>query len=223
MSLGAVLTESLAARSPDVLIASGDIAHDPTQATYRLFYDLVRSHYGGHFLVTPGNHDIGCAMEGVFDLGPIDVTNWTIVPLDTHREDQVSGVVSEENLMQLQRSLERANEHVIVVGHHPLQNVDVAWLDEHRVNNAAEVLSILEMTSQVKAYVCGHVHLDSIKYHGHVKLWTTPSTCWQFASDVDIFELSPKAPGWRWLELHADGSIDSQVQRLSPSFTVGIA
>lgn len=222
-SLDAVLTESLAARSPDVLIASGDIAHDPTQATYRLFYDLVRSHYGGHFLVTPGNHDIVRAMEGIFDLGPIDVPNWTIVPLDTHREDQVSGEVSDENLMQLQRRLERANEYVIVVGHHPLHNVEVAWLDEHRVSNADEVLSILELTSKVKAYVCGHVHLDSSKYHGHIKLWTTPSTCWQFASDVDAFELSPLGPGWRWLELNADGSIDSRVERLSPRHAVGIA
>lgn len=223
VSLSAVLTESLAARSPDVLIASGDIAHDPTQATYRSFYELVRSHYGGHFLVTPGNHDIWRAMESIFDLGPIDVTNWTIVPLDTHREDQVSGEVSDENLMQLQRSLESANEHVIVVGHHPLHNVEVAWLDEHRVNNATEVLSILELTSQVKAYICGHVHLESLMFHGSLKLWTTPSTCWQFASDVDTFELSPLAPGWRWLELNADGSIDSRVERLSPGYPAGIA
>ena len=223
VSLGAVLTESLSARSPDVLIASGDIAHDPTQATYRLFYELVRSHYGGHFLVTPGNHDVVRAMEGIFDLEPIDVTDWTIVPLDTHREDQVSGEVSDENLMLLQRSLERANEHVIVVGHHPLHNVEVAWLDEHRVDNATEVLSILELTSKVKAYICGHVHLESLKYHDHLKLWTTPATCWQFASDVDTFELSPLAPGWRWLELHADGSIDSRVERLSPGYPTGIA
>lgn len=222
-SLGAVLTESCAVRSPDIVIASGDIAHDSTTTTYRMFYDLVRSHHSGHFLVAPGNHDIWHAMQSVFDLKPIDICGWTMVPLDTHVEDRVSCEVSGENLNRLERNLERANEHVIVVGHHPLLDVGVAWLDEHRVSNAAEVLSILELSRQVKAYVCGHVHLESIKHHCHLKLWTTPSTCWQFASDVDTFKLSTQAPGWRWLELHADGSIDTCVERLSPDYVAGIA
>lgn len=222
-SLRAVLTEACAAKAPDIVVASGDIAHDPTSATYRVFCDLVRSFHDGPFVVTPGNHDVWDAMKPVFELTPVQFDSWTFVPLDTHVEDRVSGEVSDRSVLWLQRSLEQAPEHVIVVGHHPLVDVGVAWLDAHQVNNASDVLSILQMNSNVLAYICGHVHLASAQQRGHLKLWTTPSTCWQFASDVDTFALSSLAPGWRWLELHADGTIDTRVERLSMNQVAGIS
>ena len=222
-SLSAVLAEACAVKTPDVVIASGDIAHDPTPATYRVFRDLVRSYHNGPFLVAPGNHDRWAAMQSTFDRTCIDINDWRLMPLDTHREDRVSGQVSRENLLELKHHLEQADKHVIVVGHHPLLEVGVAWLDAHRVQNAAEVLSIFEVSPKVQAYLCGHVHLESARQHGQLKLWTTPSTCWQFAHDVDTFELSTLAPGWRWLELHTDGTIDTYIERLSPSCVSGIA
>lgn len=222
-SLAAVLAESCATRTPDVVIASGDIAHDPTRATYQQFNNLLRSYHQGHLLVTPGNHDICAAMQGLFDLNPIAVNDWTIVPLDTHLEDRVAGRVSPENIQQLEHILESTLGYVIVVGHHPLLDVGVAWLDEHRVQNANEVLSIFELNPNVKAYICGHVHLESARKHGLIDFWTTPSTCWQFASDVNTFQLSSQAPGWRWLELNQDGRINTDVARLSTNQVSGIA
>ena len=222
-SLRAVLTKTCEIRTPEVLIASGDIAHDPTPATYQVFHDLVRTYYDGPFLTIPGNHDRWDAMQRVFDLTPIKINDWCMVPLDTHLEGRVSGQVSQDNLLRLQQCLEQLNSHIIVVGHHPCVDVGVAWLDAHRVQNAEEVLSIFELHTKVKAYLCGHVHLESARQLGHLKMWTTPATCWQFASGVDTFELSTLAPGWRWLELHADGSIDTRVERLSPSFAIETA
>lgn len=174
-------------------------------------------------MVIPGNHDIWDSMQPVFELKPIEFSNWTIVPLDTHVEGQVSGEVSYEAILWLQECLEHANENVIVVGHHPLVDIGVAWLDAHQVQNATDVLSVLQIHPNVKAYICGHVHLESFKQHGQFKLWTTPSTCWQFASDIDTFVLSPLTPGWRWLELHSDGTIDTRVERLSESQVAGIS
>lgn len=222
-SLGAVLSAACAANTPDIVVASGDIAHDPVPSTYRVFFDLVRSFHGGPFMVIPGNHDIWDSMQPVFELQPVEFSSWTIVPLDTHVEGRVSGEVSYETLLWLQECLERTHENVIVVGHHPLVDIGVAWLDAHQVQNANDVLSILQMHQNVQAYICGHVHLESTNQHNRLKLWTTPSTCWQFASDIDTFALSPLTPGWRWLELHPDGTIDTRVERLSMSQVAGIS
>ena len=174
-------------------------------------------------MVIPGNHDIWDSMQPVFELKPIEFSNWTIVPLDTHVESRVSGEVSYDAILWLQECLEHSHENVMVVGHHPLVDIGVAWLDAHQVENATDVLSILQMHQNVQAYICGHVHLESFKQHGRLKLWTTPSTCWQFASDIDTFALSPLTPGWRWLELHSDGTIDTRVERLSESQVAGMS
>lgn len=222
-SLEAVLSTACTTHKPDIVVASGDIAHDPVPATYRVFFDVVRSFHEGPFVVTPGNHDIWGSMQPIFDLQPFEFSSWTVVPLDTHVEGLVSGEVSYETVLWLQRCLERASEHVIVVGHHPLVDIGVAWLDEHQVRNANEVLSVLQMHQNVQAYICGHVHLESAKQHGKLKLWTTPSTCWQFASDIDTFALSSLTPGWRWLDLHPDGTIDTRVERLSMNKVAGIS
>ena len=42
----------------------------------------------------------------------------------------------------------------------------------------------------------------------------TPSTCIQFKPHNHIFTLDTLQPGWREVELHADGTIKTQVKRL---------
>jgi Icc protein len=43
----------------------------------------------------------------------------------------------------------------------------------------------------------------------------TPSTCFQFAPHSATFAIDDAGPGYRWLELHADGSLESRVGRAS--------
>jgi Icc protein len=43
----------------------------------------------------------------------------------------------------------------------------------------------------------------------------SPSTCIQFLPGSDGFAVDTTAPGYRWLSLHADGRIETGVQRLS--------
>ncbi len=42
----------------------------------------------------------------------------------------------------------------------------------------------------------------------------TPSTCVQFKPNSDDFALDTCSPGWRELELHADGRFETRVKRL---------
>ncbi|MCY1185550.1 3',5'-cyclic adenosine monophosphate phosphodiesterase CpdA [compost metagenome] len=41
----------------------------------------------------------------------------------------------------------------------------------------------------------------------------TPSTCIQFAARSEDFQVSEEHPGYRWLRLHADGRLETGVER----------
>lgn len=43
----------------------------------------------------------------------------------------------------------------------------------------------------------------------------TPSTCIQFIQNQDSFGISPSPPGFRWLELMPDGTINTAVERVA--------
>ena len=51
--------------------------------------------------------------------------------------------------------------------------------------------------------------------HLGVQVMATPSTCVQFKPNSDDFALDTLSPGWRELELKADGEIATQVRRLA--------
>jgi Icc protein len=48
--------------------------------------------------------------------------------------------------------------------------------------------------------------------HGRIRLMGTPSTCMQFAQDADEFEVDHRPPAYRWLELGADGGIETGIE-----------
>jgi Icc protein len=59
----------------------------------------------------------------------------------------------------------------------------------------------------------GHIHQHLDLYRGDVRLLATPSTCIQFQAGSDDFAVEPLAPGFRWLDLHSDGTLDTGVER----------
>jgi len=61
----------------------------------------------------------------------------------------------------------------------------------------------------------GHVHQEVDATYDGIRFIASPSTCFQFKPHCDEFTLDIRAPGWRYLQLHSDGSINSQVWRLS--------
>ncbi len=213
-SLKSVLDIALNGRTPDLVLATGDLAQEPIPKTYSLFAELVRERYGGPILAVPGNHDIGEAMRKVFPRKCLAMDSWSIVALDTHVDHEVAGNVSSEDLDALSEQLQEDHDHLLVVGHHPLTDIGCAWLDAHRVVNGEAVVGLLESCPASRAYLCGHIHQEYDRIHNGIRYLATPSTCWQFAPDSDSFGFDDSPPGWRWLELHDDGTIHTEVCRL---------
>ena len=81
--------------------------------------------------------------------------------------------------------------------------------------NAGALDHILSNYPRVKHLLCGHIHQElDLDWNGR-RMMATPSTCVQFKPHCANFTLDTVSPGWRWLELHPDGVLTTEVCRLS--------
>jgi Icc protein len=55
------------------------------------------------------------------------------------------------------------------------------------------------------------VHQASDLSRNGVRFLTTPSTCFQFLPAADNFAVDTRPPGYRWLDLMADGTVATEV------------
>lgn len=138
---------------------------------------------------------------------------WLVVMLSTHAAGRVDGELGPTALTELERTLAAAaGVNTLLVLHHPPVAVGSAWLDEIGLADAAAFWEVVDRHVQVRGVLWGHVHQAFEGQRGAVRLLGTPATCLQFLPGSADFALDTRGPGWRWLELHADGRIDSQVE-----------
>ena len=213
-SLAAVLHAACAERTPDAVLATGDLAQAPTPPTYELFLTTLARYYNGPLLCVPGNHDHGATFADALPMADLRLGDWVLAGVDTHVDDEVGGAVSPGELVRLRRALNGGggNGWRLVAGHHCPVNLGCAWLDVHRIDNGDELIEVL-VAADVRAYVFGHIHHEA-QPHARVPLYGTPSTCFQFSGDSASFAIDEAKPGYRWLRLDQDGSVDTEIRRL---------
>ena len=212
-SVVAVLDQALGERSPDALLVTGDVAHDPEPRVYARFKALLAERFSGPVLMLPGNHDVLAAMGEL--PAALELDGWTVLALDSHVDDEPQAEVDQRELSRLQEACRTAaGEHVLVATHHPPVDVGCPWLDKDRIQNGEELLEWLSGHGAVKAMVFGHAHQIVETSYRHISLLGTPSTCFQFAPRSERFAIDVEQPGYRWLQLGADGSVGSEVVRL---------
>ncbi len=214
-SLDAVLTTALGERVPDALLVTGDIAHEPGDAAYARVSESIARHYGGPAVWLAGNHDLGAALERARPPGDtLELGDWAVLGIDTHVDGEDGGYVSDAEMARLRDRLSRAvARRLIVAGHHPPVPLGMPWLDRDCIRNGAALCEMLSADSRVCAYVCGHVHQDTATVHGRLRIFTTPSTCFQFLGRAPRFAVDTTPPGWRWLDLDRDGTLSTRVGR----------
>lgn len=214
-SLDAVLRSALAECDAAALIVTGDIAHEPAPQTYARARTLIARRYRGPARWLAGNHDLDAAfMDERLDTSELRLRDWSIIPIDTHIDGAEGGSVAVAELQRLREVLARTDARfVIVAGHHPPLALGTPWLDEGRIVNGVELLEVLSGDARVKAYICGHIHQDTAAMHRSLQILTTPSTCFQFVGGTPRFAVDATPPGWRWLDLAADGTLSTRVGR----------
>ncbi len=222
-SAAAVLEQALAERTPDALLVTGDVAHDPEARAYGRFAELIGRYFTGPTLVLPGNHDVLGSMAALEAAGltaqQLRVGVWQLLALDSHVDDSPEADVDADELERLRRALAASDaEHVLVATHHPPIPVDCPWLDKDRIQNGPELLEWLSEHGTVRAMVFGHAHQEVSSTHRDIALLGTPSTCFQFEPGSERFAIDERKgrrqPGYRWLTLGADGSLHTEVKRV---------
>ncbi|BBV15513.1 MULTISPECIES: 3',5'-cyclic-AMP phosphodiesterase [Citrobacter] len=215
--------DAIHAESPeyDLIVATGDLAQDQSAAAYQHFAEGIAS-FRAPCVWLPGNHDFQPAMYSALQDAGISPAKrvfigeqWQILLLDSQVFGVPHGELSEFQLEWLERKLADAPDRntLLLLHHHPLP-AGCSWLDQHSLRNAAELDNVLVNYPRARYLLCGHIHQElDLDWNGR-RLLATPSTCVQFKPHCSNFTLDTISPGWRTLELFADGTLQTQVRRL---------
>lgn len=220
-SLEAVLGAILAESTPDLMLATGDLADDPLPETYRLLAETF-ARVAVPTWCLPGNHDEPDTMAAWLDMGlgvrPAEASagGWRFLLLDSFVAGEVGGRIGRDQLAALEEALGAVpHRPTLVAVHHPPVSVGSPWMDAMGLVDGPELVGLLERHRQVRVLVSGHAHQAWQARRGTLLLCGTPSTCFQFLPGAEDFALDDQPPGWRRLRLFPDGHVVTRVERLT--------
>jgi len=210
----------------DLLVITGDLAHDELAETYR----LLRKELGDWLprcRLLPGNHDNREGLKEVFpEIVPGDseflsfseeLGDWLIVGLDTHQPGEVSGRIEPEQIEWLEAELtEHQDRPTFVFLHHPPMSVQSPWLDRIALENPEPLQELIAANPQIRAVIAGHVHHVFESKLGAADFLTTPSTAIEFEPQGEESSYVNAPPGYRIFDLEENG-YSSEVLRLPVS------
>lgn len=203
---------------PDAIIATGDLAQDGSVEAYQCFDGMLNDFNCPTYWFS-GNHDNRNAMQQVAGStgalkNVVRIGSWQFIFLDSMLEGEVQGHISDADLLLLDNALtERPDLHSLVSFHHHPVDIDCKWLDAIGLENRDQLLDVIDKHANVKCLLWGHIHQEIDAFRKGVRLLATPSTCVQFLPKSEKFAVDDLAPGYRWLKLGADGSIQTGVER----------
>lgn len=222
-SLRVVLEQALRAHPrTDALLATGDLADHGSLSAYRRL-DSVLAATGRPSVWLPGNHDDRELMARVAGARPLlandlRIGRWQVIMLDSQVPGEIGGELGPEQLELLRTALEAGQREelcaLICLHHHPVA-IGCDWLDEQQVSDAPALFELLADFPRARALLWGHVHQPLDRECRGLRLLATPSTCVQFAPGSRDFRADDLPPGYRWLHLHADGRLETGVERVT--------
>lgn len=205
----------------DLILLTGDLVHDESPEGYRYLQRRL-SELGTPYSCLPGNHDLTPVMSDTFHGRALNVESsarcgaWNIVLLDSTLPGEEGGHLDTGQLARLQESLaKRRGDPTLVCLHHQPIPIGSNWMDTMALDNPEAFFAIIDRHPQVRGILWGHIHQDFSALRNGVQLLGTPSTCVQFKPRSLEFALDDITPGFRWLELHPDGRIDTGVERIA--------
>lgn len=203
----------------DAVLLTGDIVHDEPAAYGTV--DLLFGGLGVPILAIPGNHDVPHEMRRQlghlpFQIGGQWVTGngWQVLLLESWFAEAADGEgrLGPAQLQSVEDGLaEGAPSHALVVLHHPPVAMDSPALDRLGLLDGPELSATVARHPRVRGVCWGHAHqaLDLFRAD-NVRFMCTPATSMQFKPRND-FAVDDRPPGYRVIDLFADGSIGSEV------------
>ncbi len=212
---------------PDALLTTGDLSQDASPESYQYLADYFKSMSIPTFWL-PGNHDNPELMDLylnnqiVLSDKLILLGGWLVIMLDSSVKGKVHGEISDSQLAFLEASLKQySDKHCLVCLHHQPIDVKSEWLDRIGLANEVKLRNIVDSHVNVKGVLWGHVHQEFSREINGVRWLASPSSCVQFKPGSKDFCAGVESPGYRYLNLHADGRIETVVHRIDNiKFTV---
>lgn len=205
----------------DLIAATGDLAQDHSLEAYRHFSRGI-AQLPAPCVWLPGNHDFQPAMVDALAEAGIAPSKhvllgdkWQVILLDSQVFGVPHGQLSDYQLEWLERSLQAyADRFTLLLLHHHPQPSGCNWLDQHSLRNAHQLDAVLAQYPRVGNVLCGHIHQEMERDWNGRRVLATPSTCVQFKPHCTNFTIDDVGPGWRYLDLLPDGTLETEVFRL---------
>ncbi len=214
--------------TPHAIIVSGDISQDLSLESYQYLHHHLQQFNCPKFLFE-GNHDHPdyikeIAQGNEYTEQVVRSDHWQLILLNSQVPTKVHGTLADNQLQILEKSLqERPDLHTLICFHHQPIPMESKWLDKIGLQNNQQLLDIIAEHANVRCVLWGHVHQESDRVVNAVRYISSPSTCIQFKPYSTEFAIDELAPGYRWLDLHPDGSIETGVERVNEvAFSVDI-
>lgn len=202
------------------VLCTGDISQDNSSTSYQRFNAAVGTLGAPQYWIA-GNHDEISKMRAALGVDnacftrAFSLPGWRIIMLNSSVAGEVSGRVERSELDFLARELEACkHQRALICLHHNAVPVAAAWLQTHALKNSEDLFAVLDRYTHVKAVLFGHIHQELVKERNGVLFLGSPSTCIQFHPTSHDFKLDTCNPGYRWLELGADGAFNTGIKRV---------
>lgn len=218
-SLLRVLSAIMENESPDLLLVTGDIAHDEEFPTYRHLKGCLDK-LNVKYYCLPGNHDHPRFLEDIFkedfvgQFQHIVYRGWQLILLSTALPGEVHGRLDDRQLTLLSQVLRKNREPAVIFMHHHPVPVQCPWLDEIGLEEPEEFLAVMDSATSVNAVFFGHVHQEFRYLRDGIVFYGTPSTCFQFKPHSLTVEYDNASPAYRSIRLDDDGLIDTRIVRV---------
>lgn len=212
------------ARVPDaeLLVFTGDTAHDESLATYAAVRTAVADAID-RVRIIPGNHDDRALLREFFPQAAGTVAgrnafhvacdDWQVFGLDSQIPGKLPGLLGPDQLEWLSARLAAVLLPALLFVHHPPIPVHSPWLDRIALQDAADLQRIVEIHPHIRLIVTGHVHQELAGSLAHATMLTTPAVGPPFRPRTTELVIDDLPPCYRLIELHADGAWSTQVLR----------
>ncbi len=208
----------------DLMIVTGDLVQDREQKAYENMLKLMGSVTTAPVYYLPGNHDDPELMEFLlrdqFKPQIDELDNWVIFCLNSYKAGTHGGFLKQRELAWLKDALSHSKDrHALICLHHHPVSIGSPWMDSMMLENPEDFFNVVDQFSHIKGIVWGHIHQEFTATRNGVQMLGSPSTCAQFLPAAKQFAMDVKRPGYRWLELHADGHLETGIRRIVQDVT----
>ena len=192
----------------DFLLITGDVSQTGDEQSYKVLKSLLQQFKFSIYCV-PGNHDSPGFLQQVIPNCPKESVNviqfgkFSLVLLDSCVENEHHGVISQDCLHQLENYLRyNKDQFNIFAIHHPPVLINSKWLDDLSLLNKTAFLTLIEKYSKDTLILFGHIHQEFDQHMGNLRLLSTPSTCYQFTSNIATMKCTKTPPpAYRYIRL----------------------